>query len=63
MVNVVLIIIAVVMLGLLVVANFFIIVRYSSIEDKNTAWFPKIVTVNIIFLFLFFFKKYMEIFV
>lgn len=44
MVNIGLIIIAVIMLGLLGVANFFLIVHFSSVEDKNTAWFPKIVT-------------------
>jgi LMBR1 domain-containing protein 1 len=45
MVNPVLIIVAVIFLILLAVGNFYILVYFSSEEDKNTAWFPKIIVV------------------
>jgi len=45
MVNVFLIIIGVVMLAAIIAANFYILVYFQHEEDKNTAIFPKIVTV------------------
>jgi len=58
MVNPVLIIIIVIFFALLVVANVYIMVYFQSVEDKNTAWFPKgvvllsltLVEVNILLL-------------
>lgn len=43
MVNVILIITAIVLIVLFSIANFYLLVYFSSVEDKNTAWFPKIV--------------------
>jgi len=45
MINIALIIIALIMLAAVAVANFYILVYFSSPEDKNTAIFPKVVVV------------------
>jgi hypothetical protein len=47
MVNPVLIIIAIVMIGLIILASVYGLVYFQSEEDKNTAWFPKIVVVRL----------------
>ena len=46
MVNVLLCIIAAVMFVAIVAANIYVLIYFQHEEDKNTAWFPKIITVR-----------------
>lgn len=56
MVNVFLIIIAVVIPALVVLASLYLIAYFQHPDDKNVAYFPKIIVVSFFFFFHFYFK-------